>query len=180
MRTWFSSTGSRKSQEKSFGNKVLCAKRFARQRWRAWIETRHIWFLDGRVNGFARQRWRAWIETFVSTGRRPDMRRFARQRWRAWIETCAPRPPRSSPQGFARQRWRAWIETSLPSSRHSARHWFARQRWRAWIETTSGTRIPRATTGSPVSDGGRGLKPVQEEALPHDLEVRPSAMAGVD
>ena len=27
MRTWFSSTGSRKSQEKSFGNKVLCAKR---------------------------------------------------------------------------------------------------------------------------------------------------------
>ena len=37
--------------------------------------------------GFARQRWRAWIETFAPYTASRASRRFARQRWRAWIET---------------------------------------------------------------------------------------------
>ena len=37
--------------------------RFARQRWRAWIETSVILNRLGLSHWFARQRWRAWIET---------------------------------------------------------------------------------------------------------------------
>ena len=35
---------------------------------------------------------------------------------------------------------------------------FARQRWRAWIETGMSDAAAKAFMGSPVSDGGRGLK----------------------
>ena len=81
---------------------------------------------------------------------------------------------------------------------------FARQRWRAWIETKQAMSVAGTQPGSPVSDGGRGLKPV--DALPRVAvcagspvsdggrglkqievvgpgiqgKVRPSAMAGVD
>ena len=37
--------------------------------------------------GFARQRWRAWIETRMTYTGAPGTNWFARQRWRAWIET---------------------------------------------------------------------------------------------
>ncbi len=37
--------------------------RFARQRWRAWIETADKVVLGLWNIWFARQRWRAWIET---------------------------------------------------------------------------------------------------------------------
>ncbi len=204
MRTWFSSTGSRKSQEKSFGNKVLCAKRFARQRWRAWIETISTQGGACTKHWFARQRWRAWIETCRIRCRCLRPPRFARQRWRAWIETPAPASPGLPPRGFARQRWRAWIETYQSGCVPSGVPWFARQRWRAWIETMPHWIATRQLPGSPVSDGGRGLKllvtpqlgplclgsPVSDggrglkqsaasarAGLP---TVRPSAMAGVD
>ena len=74
---------------------------------------------------------------------------------------------------------------------------FARQRWRAWIETGQGAVCDLRTLGSPVSDGGRGLKlgsdglvaqvlgpeilfPYSERVLLTVGPVRPSAMAGVD
>ena len=59
---------------------------------------------------------------------------------------------------FARQRWRAWIETFLKRAIFSFALWFARQRWRAWIETSSDSSSAMRLRGSPVSDGGRGLK----------------------
>ena len=37
--------------------------------------------------GFARQQWRAWIETLNNMRAREKPRGFARQQWRAWIET---------------------------------------------------------------------------------------------
>ena len=42
---------------------------FARQQWRAWIETPTFFTLWGKSKGFARQQWRAWIETigYLST-----------------------------------------------------------------------------------------------------------------
>ena len=105
---------------------------------------------------------------------------FARQRWRAWIETrTKPRPCADHP-GFARQRWRAWIETSTMLRDSAAIAWFARQRWRAWIETIPSAIHHRETGGSPVSDGGRGLKLRSMRALRLRRLVRPSAMAGVD
>ena len=36
---------------------------FARQQWRAWIETVSDSYIYGGPPGFARQQWRAWIET---------------------------------------------------------------------------------------------------------------------
>ena len=229
------------------------------------------------IHRFARQRWRAWIETAARCASRAPMRRFARQRWRAWIETPRPpaapscagcgspvsdggrglkqltqrtqhsRPlgspvsdggrglkrlhpcaiasgPRGSPVsdggrglkhlpasfasalgrgspvsdggrglkqrqgaawcvralGFARQRWRAWIETCFACIICSSTCRFARQRWRAWIETISDRFRPAKGGGSPVSDGGRGLKLRRAASLALPLGVRPSAMAGVD
>ncbi len=61
-------------------------------------------------------------------------------------------------RGFARQRWRAWIETTRNYRTLKMPHGFARQRWRAWIETPSCLHCFPCVTGSPVSDGGRGLK----------------------
>ena len=61
---------------------------FARQRWRAWIETCQLVLIDHSTR-FARQRWRAWIET--ARRQWPQcLALFARQRWRAWIETPPP------------------------------------------------------------------------------------------
>ena len=59
---------------------------------------------------------------------------------------------------FARQRWRAWIETTRAPAQACRASRFARQRWRAWIETSATGVICGAIAGSPVSDGGRGLK----------------------
>ena len=39
------------------------------------------------VRGFARQQWRAWIETSWSKRSTTALAGFARQQWRAWIET---------------------------------------------------------------------------------------------
>ncbi len=39
------------------------------------------------LDGFARQQWRAWIETPSSSASAPAIAGFARQQWRAWIET---------------------------------------------------------------------------------------------
>jgi len=39
------------------------------------------------INGFARQQWRAWIETSKYRRWALAFARFARQQWRAWIET---------------------------------------------------------------------------------------------
>ena len=36
---------------------------FARQQWRAWIETKNTMNSGRTHSGFARQQWRAWIET---------------------------------------------------------------------------------------------------------------------
>ena len=57
---------------------------------------------------------------------------------------------------------------------------FARQQWRAWIETCPSPRAGTARPASPVSNGGRGLKQKQVEQQRGILELRPSAMAGVD
>ena len=81
---------------------------------------------------------------------------------------------------------------------------FALQRWRAWIETGDGLNLmvgcegspvsdggrglklpvieagTQRAVGSPVSDGGRGLKPALAYAWAQFFAVRPSAMAGVD
>ena len=57
---------------------------------------------------------------------------------------------------------------------------FARQRWRAWIETSPVVARQCVASRSPVSDGGRGLKPVLVLRPAPAERVRPSAMAGVD
>ena len=41
-------------------------------------------------DGFARQQWRARIETFADARQTNPKPRFARQQWRARIETCMP------------------------------------------------------------------------------------------
>ncbi len=130
---------------------------------------------------------------------------FARQRWRAWIETSHHPLKQITGAGFARQRWRAWIETHSSRIGRTATSGFARQRWRAWIETSATGVICGAIAGSPVSDGGRGLKQVVLRKIELELRgfarqrwrawietspsssattkkstVRPSAMAGVD
>ena len=153
---------------------------------------------------FARQQWRAWIETPPGGAPCPSPPGFARQQWRAWIETCAQqdqqRGDAASPvsnggrglklerlhlggvgQRFARQQWRAWIETSRPlvmsdspaaspvsnggrglkpGPVHILRvvKGFARQQWRAWIETRRAAQKRKMSAASPVSNGGRGLK----------------------
>ena len=61
--------------------------------------------------GFARQQWRAWIETFEYLLGERGHGGFARQQWRAWIETLVTSCLYSPITGFARQQWRAWIET---------------------------------------------------------------------
>jgi len=81
---------------------------------------------------------------------------------------------------FARQRWRAWIETGLADLKDAANAAFARQRWRAWIETSAMPCHRQRSQGSPVSDGGRGLKHRPRRAPLQRGRVRPSAMAGVD
>ena len=160
-----------------------------------------VWQQGSMCEVFARQRWRAWIETKqspiytsrsqsspVSDGGRglkpvgqsmaSIPRQFARQRWRAWIETCQC-PAARVCRAFARQRWRAWIETAV-AVEVGSKATFARQRWRAWIETRSEhIRVP-PQPGSPVSDGGRGLKPFAGKSRCIRSQVRPSAMAGVD
>jgi hypothetical protein len=56
--------GSRKYKKKLFPDKALAQKRFARQQWRAWIETLKGWPVTPPCSPwFARQQWRAWIET---------------------------------------------------------------------------------------------------------------------
>ncbi len=202
-------------------------RRFARQRWRAWIETaittadphsragspvsdggrglklRGLFapvtgahgspvsdggrgLKHGRqfacvpLRGFARQRWRAWIETRCISSSRFALRWFARQRWRAWIQTEWRLVPSGCCTGFARQRWRAWIETRRLSSEKLPARGFARQRWRAWIETLMSILFSSCRSGSPVSDGGRGLKHCKTGNACPVPSVRPSAMAGVD
>ena len=87
-----------------------------------------------------------------------EEKRFARQQWRAWIETPDWLAYRKAHYRFARQQWRAWIETgALPVGAITAGG-FARQQWRAWIETTSSLPTITKVSGSPASNGGRGLK----------------------
>ena len=51
--------------------------------------------------GFARQQWRAWIETFIALPPPITPNGFARQQWRAWIETptsaASAKPLKDSP-----------------------------------------------------------------------------------
>ena len=159
---------------------TTCFCWFARQRWRAWIETDWCSMKYTSAPGFARQRWRAWIETTcarsqdsvrtgspVSDGGRglkPHQwagsgrpRRFARQRWRAWIETAALQPqPRHRPG------------SPVSDGGRGLKHCFELIGW------------AQRSAGSPVSDGGRGLKPSGDPRSQGRREVRPSAMAGVD
>ena len=223
------SDGGRGLKPRGAGPLLPCAARFARQRWRAWIETTLRSDEVTTSSGFARQRWRAWIETDDAEPPDEEHEGFARQRWLAWIETAPAGdggfgggggspvsdggrglklpPPLEHParwQWFARQRWRAWIETSWRRWAGASRPRFARQRWRAWIETTMAASQSNMTHGSPVSDGGRGLKHRAAIAAPcraagspvsdggrglklgllgigtASAMVRPSAMAGVD
>ena len=159
----------------------------------------------GRLGGFARQQWRAWIETSSLCKRRriiadspasnggrglklPDTVNGT------WLAMDSPasnggrglKQPCTHPQiccekdspasnggrglklacgatgatgqaGFARQQWRAWIETSPSSQFGSRSDRFARQQWRAWIETTRYGERHLAGNDSPASNGGRGL-----------------------
>ena len=60
---------------------------------------------------FARQQWRAWIETISGFSSALNYASFARQQWRAWIETGSGARNKTQSLWFARQQWRAWIET---------------------------------------------------------------------
>jgi hypothetical protein len=146
-------------------------------------ERQHI-----RSGRFARQQWRAWIETQLRIGspasnaaKNPGLRRFARQQWRAWIETQA-KHRKDVPERFARQQWRAWIETmsaleikapyGSPASNGGrglkrpggartprSQRRFARQQWRAWIETSDPWRVDVVSKGSPPAMAGAGSPP---------------------
>ena len=177
---------------------------FARQRWRAWIETRgHGCIRPGCAGSPVSDGGRG-LKHFVAedglcrlTGSPvSDGGRGLKRIARGGFGTCP---------GFARQRWRAWIETSGSHPSPPLRAWFARQRWRAWIETHECECSGEPCEGSPVSDGGRGLKPdtpntadagpagfarqrwrawieTPRSGAPSAVRcaVRPSAMAGVD
>ena len=155
--------------------------RFARQQWRAWIETALLALLFEQQGGSPASNGGRGLKP-ASPAAPHHPAGFARQQWRAWIETTRPASPCRWPMRFARQQWRAWIETSArrlskPARRGSpasnggrglkqpggvpgqlGRCWFARQQWRAWIETSGWWGRPRSTWGSPASNGGRGLK----------------------
>ena len=81
--------------------------------------------------------------------------------------------------GFARQRWRAWIETRAPGT------WALRGAGSPVSDGGRGLKLHeiervRRDARSPVSDGGRGLKQRPAGARQQPADVRPSAMAGVD
>ena len=61
------------------GKQSVLVAGFARQKWRAWIETAHKWCIRLSYCRFARQKWRAWIETPA--------------RWKYGLELSAIRPP---------------------------------------------------------------------------------------
>ena len=88
-----------------------------------------------RRRGFARQQWRARIETNRSKCSPVGFVGFARQQWRARIETRRPEAVCVWAWGFARQQWRARIETASSRVASPACGGFARQQWRARIET---------------------------------------------
>ncbi len=96
------------------------------------------------------------------------------------LKPSSPTHSTCAAPGFARQRWRAWIETPSHLQTGEDLPGFARQRWRAWIETTGDRHESFCLGGSPVSDGGRGLKQLRGGVAHDVLRVRPSAMAGVD
>ncbi len=75
---------------------------FARQQWRAWIETKKECQAWQPATGFARQQWRAWIETMMSVMREQQQAGFARQQWRAWIAMVQRRCGRKRSMG-------AWV-----------------------------------------------------------------------
>ena len=175
---------------------------FARQRWRAWIETDTIQSVS-RIpagspvsdGGRGLKRLFAPVPTLlrpgspVSDGGRGlkpvvalmvarGAARFARQRWRAWIETFKLANNPKAYEWFARQRWRAWIETSLPMATRKPKLRFARQRWRAWIETSKNWGKTSSCGGSPVSDGGRGLKQTVTTSAPAGCRGSPVSDGG--
>ena len=151
---------------------------------------------------FARQRWRAWIETMVMAMEvmlapsRSPVSDGGRGLKRGRRRSCCGRSgsPVSDGGRGLKQRQDCRPERGQP---------FARQRWRAWIETTLTLTVTAASARSPVSDGGRGLKQAGQHRprsrrkfarqrwrawietcsptlRPDRHAVRPSAMAGVD
>ena len=55
---------------------------------------------DGVIDdGFARQQWRAWIETLCPTAPGGGAKGFARQQWRAWIAMLQRRCGRKPSMG---------------------------------------------------------------------------------
>ena len=109
--------------------------------------------------GFARQQWRAWIETRPTATSRPFAPRDSpasnggRGLKPSFTATLA-----DNLLGFARQQWRAWIETACSAGAPTQSQGFARQQWRAWIETRVGWWQWQRQKDSPASNGGRGLK----------------------
>ena len=142
------------------------------------LKPRHV--ASGRGGpGFARQQWRAWIET-TSCGKRPRRAcaspvsnggrglKLGRVGGRARGDIASP--VSNGGRGLKPCRLR-----------HDLRDGgFARQQWRAWIETSNGCMPWARSTASPVSNGGRGLKLFVPDDQRAKTVLRPSAMAGVD
>ena len=150
------SLGSRKHQKKPLLGKVLHAQGFARQQWRAWIETQPSPSTPATRAGSP-----------VSNGGR-GLKRV--QRFRG----AAPG------EGFARQQWRAWIETLRQSTASVPCFGSPVSNGGRGLKHATAAGRMELTHGSPVSNGGRGLKHVARRHLAAAGRVRPSAMAGVD
>ncbi len=177
---------------------------FARQRWRAWIETPcpAAWagactgspVSDGG-RGLKQQRGGRALQSRLGSPVSDGGRGLKRITTRAIAVRHFGSPVSDGGRGlkpgqlkvsgygmprFARQRWRAWIETARGAVNLYTKRGFARQRWRAWIETGCSPHATARCAGSPVSDGGRGLKHPPIAPAQRQRPVRPSAMAGVD
>ena len=190
--------------KRAAGGLALHGGRFARQQWRARIETSRscrsepvITDSPASNGGRGLKRVPANAQACANTDspasnggrglklpgrrrRRHASGRFARQQWRARIETaqssCVVARRSDSPASNGGRGLK--LQRRWPLPRSMAR--FARQQWRARIETwrcSPGIRLHR---DSPASNGGRGLKPHHRHGAGEVGGIRPPAMAGAD
>ena len=75
---------------------------------------------------------------------------------------------------FTRLKWRVWIETIKNKRRPLSRYWFTRLKWRVWIETCPSNHDGHRAVGSPVLNGGCGLKLGIEGMVEREIVVHPS------
>ena len=115
--------------------------------------------------GFARQQWRAWIETPPpSLPRSPTADSPASNGGRG-LKHCLRPAPRVLCRDSPASNGGRGLKHAKRYNKHPGFTGFARQQWRAWIETTAYCSTEYTWPDSPASNGGRGLKLFQKASI---------------